>query len=98
MPQLHLPIEHDEADLAMAGEIAGRFDCAQLFVVWTPAHGQVVAEVIAELREPTRPRVGPLTRLWLGVRTWWTEGRMEASCEPHSPDVATARAKPAAGA
>jgi hypothetical protein len=52
MAQLYLPAEHTEADLVLAGQIAETVASAELYVTWTPAHGQAAPEVCAELREP----------------------------------------------
>jgi hypothetical protein len=53
MAQLYLPVEHTEADLVLAGQIAETIDSAELYVTWTPEHGQAAPEVAAELRDPT---------------------------------------------
>ena len=52
MPQLYLPAEHTDADLILAGQIAQRVDSAELYVAWTPEHGQASPEVAAMLRDP----------------------------------------------
>ena len=51
MAQLYLPVEHTEADLVLAGQIAESIDSAELYVTWTPEHGHSAPEVCAELRE-----------------------------------------------
>jgi hypothetical protein len=68
MAQLYLPVEHTEADLVLAGQIAESIDSAELYVTWTPEHGQSAPEVSAELRD-TPPR-----RTWLlfqAIRELW---------------------------
>ena len=55
MAQLYLPAAHTEADLVLAGQIAESIDSAELYVTWTPEHGQAVPEVSAELRRARRP-------------------------------------------
>ena len=57
MSQLYLPAEHTDADLILAGLVAERVDSAELYVAWTPEHGQASPEVAALLREPA-PRFG----------------------------------------
>ena len=52
MAQLYLPAAHTEADLVLAGQIAETVASAELYVTWTPEHGQAAPEVYAELREP----------------------------------------------
>jgi hypothetical protein len=53
MAQLYLPLEHTEADLVLAGQIAESIDSAELYVTWTTGHGQSVPEISAELFEPS---------------------------------------------
>jgi hypothetical protein len=65
MAQLYLPVEHTEADLVLAGQIAESIDSAELYVTWTPEHGQSAPEISAELRD-TPPR-----RTWLVLRALW---------------------------
>ena len=50
MAQLYLPVEHTEADLVLAGQIAESIDSAELYVTWTPDHGHSAPQVSAELR------------------------------------------------
>ena len=68
MAQLYLPLEHTESDLVLAGQIAETVASAELYVTWTPEHGQAVPEVCAELRapEPSWPSL-----LFAAVRDLW---------------------------
>jgi hypothetical protein len=69
MAQLYLPVEHTEADLVLAGQIAESIDSAELYVAWTPERGQSAPEISAELRESAPPRTWLLLR---AVRELWT--------------------------
>ena len=60
MAQLFLPVDHTEADLVLAGQIAERIDSAQLYVAWTPAAGRALPEIAAELRTAGMCRPGPI--------------------------------------
>jgi hypothetical protein len=72
MAQLYLPVEHTQADLVLAGQIAESIDSAELYVTWTPCHGQSPPEVSAELREtaPSWPSifVQAIRELWAALR------------------------------
>ena len=72
MSQLYLPVEHTHADLVLAGQIAESIDSAELYVAWTPGHGQSAPEVSAELRE-TAPGwrslfLQAIRELWAAMR------------------------------
>ena len=71
MPQLYLPAEHTEADLVLAGQIAELVDSAELYVAWTPEHGQSVPEVVAELRDSPPTFGGTLSLLFQAARELW---------------------------
>ena len=101
MSQLYLPAEHTEADLVMAGQIAQLVDSAELYVTWTPEHGQAAPEVAAELRDPTPHWTDTLALVFAAVRDLWAA---LLSREPARPDPAAGPAadqsalpKPAAG-
>jgi len=66
MAQLFLPVDHTEADLVLAGQIAERIDSAQLYVTWTPTAGAALPAVVAELRAGRLRRPSPL-RLMLEI-------------------------------
>lgn len=68
MAQLYLPMEHTDADLVLAGQVAESVDSAELYVVWTAEHGQSTPEVVAELRAtaPTWPSL-----LLQAIRELW---------------------------
>jgi hypothetical protein len=72
MAQLYLPVEHDDADLVLAGVIAECVASAELYVTWTAAHGPATPAVPALLREPAVPRASLIVRalreLWAALR------------------------------
>jgi hypothetical protein len=72
MSQLYLPVEHTEADLVLAGQIAESIDSAELYVTWTPEHGHAAPEVSAELRQPAPTWrslfVQAIRELWAALR------------------------------
>ena len=72
MAQLYLPVEHTEADLVLAGQIAESIDSAELYVTWTPGQGHSAPEVFAELREhvPSWPAliVQAIREIWAALR------------------------------
>ena len=68
MARLYLPVDHTEADLILAGQIAERIDSAELYVAWTPEHGTSVPEVAAELRAPVPDWSETLALLLQAVR------------------------------
>ena len=69
---LYLPMEHTDADLILAGQVAESIDSAELYVVWTAEHGHAAPEVVAELRTaaPSGPRAffQALRELWAALR------------------------------
>jgi hypothetical protein len=72
MAQLFLPVEHTEADLVLAGQIAERVDSAELYVAWTAERGTAVPEVMAELREQRQHWTDTLAVVFQAVRELWT--------------------------
>ena len=94
MAQLYLPVEHTEADLVMAGQIAVAIDSAELYVTWTPEHGQSAPYVFAELRE-TAPRWPSLffqaiRELWAAMRNREPAPRSRAAQHPSGQPEAAA--------
>ena len=71
MAHLHLPVEHTEADLVVAGQIAELIDSAELYVAWTPVHGRAVPELVAELRDAETRPTGAVALLFGAVRVLW---------------------------
>ena len=58
MPQLHLPVQHTDEDLALAGALASVLRSKDLYVAWSLEAGQAEPIIPAALKdtEPT-PRV-----------------------------------------
>lgn len=53
MPQLHLPEDHTDADLILAGQLAALVGSGELYIAWTHAGGPGShPAVAAEIREP----------------------------------------------
>ena len=53
MPHLHLPEDHTDADLILAGQIAASVGSGELYIAWTHAGGSGAQPSIgAQLREP----------------------------------------------
>jgi len=61
MPHLHLPTEHTDADLALAGTLAGLLSSEDLYVAWSLEGGRGAPAIPAAIRDPTAPHV-PLVR------------------------------------
>jgi hypothetical protein len=72
MAQLYLPVEHTEADLVLAGQIAELIDSAELYVAWTPEQGASAPEVLAVLRTPAPHWFGlmfqVMREIWAAMR------------------------------
>jgi hypothetical protein len=62
MPHLHLPIDHTDADVVLAANLAELVGSEDLYVAWSHDHGPgVVPEVEAIVRQ--EPRHGRVRRL-----------------------------------
>lgn len=68
MAHLYLPVEHTDADLVLAGQIAERIDSAELYVAWTPQEGRAVPEVVAEVRDAVPHWTETLALVFQAVR------------------------------
>jgi hypothetical protein len=70
MPHLFLPMEHSDADLVLATQVAEAVDSDELFVVWSSDVGAAAApEVEAVLREPTHPVAEAVVAVFQSVAT-----------------------------
>ncbi len=96
MSQLYLPAEHTDADLILAGLVAQRVDSAELYVVWTPEHGQASPEVSAMLRDPAPTFGGTLAVLLaaLGELVKSLFGRVPADQPLPAPAPAATKQQP----
>lgn len=72
MTQVHLPAEHSDADLALAGAVAEQLALGELYVAWSQTAGNgrpVVAAAVREAaRAPERRRPRSLARLLAAAR------------------------------
>ena len=96
MPHLHLPIDHTDADLVLAANLAEIVGSEDLYVAWTHEAGAgAVPEVEAEVREerqgarsarsspPSAPASPPSgARCWAARRTLRSTGRRGRSLAP----------------
>jgi hypothetical protein len=70
MPHLHMPIDHTDADLALAANVADVVGSADLYVAWSHETGAgAVPEVEAVLREEGPVR--PFGSLFAGIAALW---------------------------
>jgi hypothetical protein len=70
MPHLHLPIDHTDADLVLAANLAEVVGSEDLYVTWTHETGPgAIPEVEAVLRDE-RP-MGFFTAVRAGVAAFW---------------------------
>jgi hypothetical protein len=92
MAQLYLPLEHTDADLVLAGQIAETIDSAELYVTWTPGAGRAIPEVLAELRTAPLTFIETLGLLVEAVRELW--GALRGR-QPQRPALQPASGQPA---
>jgi hypothetical protein len=74
MPHLHLPIDHTDADLVLAANLAEVVGSADLYVAWSHENGPgAVPEVEAVVREerPAHPFAELLVSLGTSVLALW---------------------------
>jgi hypothetical protein len=74
MPHLHLPIDHTDADLVLAANVADVVGSEDLYVAWSHDGGPgAVPEVEAVVREEraANPLVGLLTAVRTGLAALW---------------------------
>jgi hypothetical protein len=86
MPHLHLPIDHTEADLVLAANLAELVGSEDLYVAWTHDSGSgVIPEVEAVVREErlTSPLVEVVAALSAACAAFWRAlvGRPEHGVE-----------------
>jgi hypothetical protein len=71
MPHVHLPAQHTDDDLALAGALATMLRSQELYVAWSNEAGPAAPVIPAALQDPreeaprARRRPGLLAR-WLG--------------------------------
>ena len=70
MPHLHLPIDHTDADLVLAANVADLVGSADLYVTWSHMSGPgAVPEVEAVVREERS--AGRIASFFAGVAAFW---------------------------
>jgi hypothetical protein len=73
MPHLHLPIDHTEADLVLAANLADIVGSEDLYVAWTQDTGAGVPEIEAYVSDepPVSPFAELLVSLAAGCVAFW---------------------------
>jgi hypothetical protein len=73
MPHLHLPMDHTDADLVLAANLADIVGSEELFVAWTQDSGAGVPEIQAVVSEerPAGPFAELLASLAAGCVAFW---------------------------
>lgn len=88
MPHLHMPIDHTDADLVLAANVADVVGSADLYVAWSHGAGPgAVPEVEAVVREE-RP-VSALGSLFAGIAAFWHAITRRPPHAPAEPPAAT---------
>jgi hypothetical protein len=74
MPHLHLPMDHTDADLVLAANLADVVGSEELFVAWTQDSGAGVPEIEAVVSDerPVRPFAELLGSLAAGCVAFWS--------------------------
>jgi hypothetical protein len=98
MPHLHLPIDHTDADLVLAANVADVVGSADLYVSWSHESGPgAVPEVEAVVREerPAKPFAAVLRSIAAGIAALWHSlvGGSGANDEPPAPAADRPRAE-----
>jgi hypothetical protein len=71
MPQLYLPADHSDADLALAGQVAELLESAELYVTWTQEAGHAAPAIPALLRDAEPTWAEAVGELLYAVRALW---------------------------
>jgi hypothetical protein len=98
MPHLHLPIDHTDADIVLAANVADVVGSADLYVTWSHESGPgAVPEVEAVVREerPAKPFAAVLHSIAAGIAALWHRlvGGSGANDEPPAPAADRPRAE-----
>jgi hypothetical protein len=94
MPHLHLPIDHTDADLVLAANVAEIVGSADLYVAWSHDGGPgAVPEVEAVVREerPAHPFAELLVSVAAGLIALWQAVVGGSSQRAHQPAAAARR-------
>jgi hypothetical protein len=62
MPHLHLPVQHTDDDLALAGALASVLRSSELYVAWSTDGGPAAPVIPAALQEPRQQPQAPTGR------------------------------------
>ena len=73
MPHLHLPVDHTDADLVLAANLADVVGSEDLFVAWTQATGAGVPEIEAVISDerPASPFAELIASVATGCVAFW---------------------------
>jgi hypothetical protein len=86
MPHLHLPIDHTDADVVLAANVADVVGSADLYVTWSHMSGPgAVPEVEAVVREERS--AGRIATFFAGIAAFWLAITRRP---PHAPTERTA--------
>ena len=95
MPHLHLPVDHTDADLVLAANLADVVGSEDLYVAWTQERGAGVPEVEAVISQerPASPFAEVLVALAGSCIALWQAltGRPNAAPEGDTPAAGAAR-------
>ncbi len=94
MPHLHLPIDHTDADLVLAANLAEVVGSEDLYVAWSHGTGAgAVPEVEAVLVEAAATRPGFLATLAVGCAAFWRmiTGRHPGTSPARAHEAGSAR-------
>jgi hypothetical protein len=101
MPHLHLPIDHTDADLVLAANLAEIVGCGDLYVAWSHASGAgAVPEVEAVLVEAHRMSALAelVATIGAGFAAFWRALLRRRSAAEAEQAPAAGRARRSAGA
>lgn len=90
MPQLHLPQDHTDADLILAGQLAALIGSGELYIAWTHAGGPGwQPAVAAEIRDPLTLKA-EIVEVLLACATDLWRAFMRVDPKPAGPAPGTA--------
>ena len=95
MAHLYLPVEHTDADLVLAGQIAESIDSAELYVAWTPSSAARVPRGRGPSCAPPEPREAEPSSP-AAVRELWAAVRHRPAEGPRAPEARRRAARAAA--
>jgi hypothetical protein len=89
MSYLHLPEQHSDADVVLAGQVAAAFESGHLYVTWTHAPGADTAPTVqAVVRElPPHPLVEAFGILFGALADALRSLRRRPAAAPHGGEA-----------